>query len=250
MDFSLNPLEQELLDRAKALAPALAAKARHFDESAQFPEENFAILRDAGFLKLTVPATYGGYGLWADDRYLAFYLILETLAASCSSTAQLLQVHCHCASNIAALADAGQRERILKDIVENGALVGSAGNFRAQITDGSAALVPVEGGFRFSARTFFGSLSARADYLLAFAAAPGANSFGEVVVLCIPRNTPGVTVTDTWSDVMGMRATVSWSTTFDHIFVPWSQVIGEPGDFIRDPRGWTLAYSANFLGTV
>jgi alkylation response protein AidB-like acyl-CoA dehydrogenase len=93
-------------------------------------------------------------------------------------------------------------------------------------------------------------LSARADYLLAFAAAPGARTFGEVVVLCIPRETAGVAVTDTWSQVMGMRATVSWSTTFDNIFVPWDDVIGVPGAFIRDPRGWTLAYSANFLGTA
>jgi alkylation response protein AidB-like acyl-CoA dehydrogenase len=250
MDFSFNPLERELMDRAKQIAPALAERAREFDESAGFPDENFALLRDAGLLKLTVPVEYGGYGLWADDRYLAFYLILETLAAGCSSTAQLLQVHCHCTSNIASLANDEQKRRILADVVERGALIGSAGNFRAQVADGSAALVPVEGGFRFSCKTFFGSLSARADYLLAFAAAPGANTFGEVVVLCLPRDMAGIEVTDTWSEVMGMRATVSWSTSFDDIFVPWQHVIGEPGEFIRDPRGWTLAYSANFLGTA
>lgn len=250
MDFSLTPLEQDLLGRAKKLAPIFAERTRKYDESACFPEDNFELLREAGLLKLTVPSEYGGYGLWSDDGYLAFYLVLETLAASCSSTAQLLQVHCHCVGNIAALADDAQKRRIMKDVVENGALVGSAGDFHSAVRSGTAALRPVEGGFRFSARTYFGSLSARADYLLAFAAAPKGNSFGEIVTLCIPRDTPGLSNQDTWSQVIGMRATESWSTIFDDIFVPWENVIGQPGDFIRDPRGWTLAYAANYLGTA
>lgn len=250
MDFSLKSFEKDLLDRAKDIAPVVAERARKYDESARFPEENFELLREAGLLKMTVPVQYGGYGLWADDRYLAFYLVLETLAASCSSTSQLLQVHCHCTGLIAALASEEQKRRLMRAVVEDGALIGSAGTAHAVIRSGTAALRPIDGGFRFTARTPFGSLSARADYLLAFAAAPGASAFNEAVTLCIPRDTEGLRNEDTWSEAVGMRATETWTTIFDDVFVPWANVIGNPGDFVCDPRSWTLAYAANYLGTA
>jgi alkylation response protein AidB-like acyl-CoA dehydrogenase len=252
VNFSLTALEQDLVDRARKLAAEFVERAPYYDEMAAFPKENFDRLREEGFLKLTVPQEYGGFGLWSGDRYLAFYLILEALAAGCSSTGQLLQLHSHCTGNIAALANEEQKRRILGDVVHHGALIGSAGDASMAIASGEAILRPTDGGFRLTSHTRFGSLSAAADYLFVFAAAPSTESFSEgCVILCIPRDTPGVTVEDNWSNAMGMRATVSWSVSLDDVFVPWTNVIGKPGDFIqRDPRGWTLAYAANYLGTA
>ena len=250
MDFSLNAVEQDLLARAKKLAAEFKPRARHYDETAEFPAENFQRLKDEGLLKLTVPPAYGGYGLWSGDKYLGFYLVLETLAAGCSTTGQLLQVHCHCTSNIAALASEAQKRRILADVVENGALVGSSGDAGQNIANGKADLRPVEGGFRLTTRSSYASLSAAAKYLMVYAAAPGARTFGEAVTLCVPRDAPSLTLHDTWSDAVGMRASVSWTISLDDVFIPWDWVIGQPGDFVRDPRGWTLAYAANYLGTA
>lgn len=250
MDFSLTDQETNLLNKARKLSAKFAETARHFDETGEFPAANFDLLREEGLLKLTVPEEHGGYGLWAGNRYLGFYLVLETIAQGCSATGLMLQVHSHCASNVAALADDEQKRRILGDVVQNGALIGSAGNATMMVNTGKAALRPVEGGFRYSAYMQYGSVSETADYLLAFAGAPGTNSFADVVTLCIPSGREGVSVEDTWSEAMGMRATGTCAVRFDDVFVPWDDVLGRPGDFVRDPRGWTLGYVANYLGTA
>ena len=63
MDFSFSAEEQRLIERAKALAAEFAPRARGYDEAAAFPAEDFARLRDEGFLALTVPRALGGHGL-------------------------------------------------------------------------------------------------------------------------------------------------------------------------------------------
>ena len=68
--------------------------------------------------------------------------------------------------------------------------------------------------------------------------------------LVVPKESPGVSLEDNW-DTMGMRATISWSLVLDDVFVPWENVLGQPGDWIQhDPRTFTLAYCANHLGTA
>ena len=59
MDFSLSPDDRRLIERAKALAAEFAPRARAYDEAAAFPAEDFARLRDEGFLTLTVPEASG-----------------------------------------------------------------------------------------------------------------------------------------------------------------------------------------------
>ncbi|MCH7978275.1 MAG: acyl-CoA dehydrogenase family protein, partial [Acidobacteria bacterium] len=39
-----------------------AAKAAHWDEAEEFPEENRRILADEGYLGLLIPEAYGGRG--------------------------------------------------------------------------------------------------------------------------------------------------------------------------------------------
>ena len=78
---------------------------------------------------------------------------------------------------------------------------------------------PVEGGYRFTGRKHFGSLS------------PVWTRFGmhgmdtsnpdqpKIIHAFMPRSTPGYTIKETW-DVLGMRATRSDDTVLDNVFVP------------------------------
>ena len=81
--------------RSPAWRTGFRARAAAHDRDASFPAENFAELREAGLLTLTVPEQDGGHGLWWGDRYRDYYQLLEELARIDCSTAQLLQVHCH-----------------------------------------------------------------------------------------------------------------------------------------------------------
>ena len=49
--------------RRKSLAERFRDRAEANDRLARFPTENFADLREAGFLALTVPEAYGGMGI-------------------------------------------------------------------------------------------------------------------------------------------------------------------------------------------
>src|SRR5258707_15176033 len=76
-----------------SLGPRFRDRARALDEAESFPYENFKELAQAGLLNLTLAEKWGGQGLWSDDRYVAYYELLERLAIYDSFTAQLLQVH-------------------------------------------------------------------------------------------------------------------------------------------------------------
>ncbi|MGZ3602242.1 MAG: acyl-CoA dehydrogenase family protein, partial [Ktedonobacterales bacterium] len=81
--------QRELLDRAIPLAERFAERAGSHDRDGTFPHENFADLRDAGLLALTVPEEYGGFG--ADE--LDYALVLECIAWGDASTALALGMH-------------------------------------------------------------------------------------------------------------------------------------------------------------
>lgn len=255
MDFSLSPDERLLIDRAKALAAEFAPRARAYDEAAAFPAEDFARLRAEGFLALTVPEELGGHGMWNGARYLTYYAILETIAAGNASTAQLLQIQSHASGIVAYLGDEAQKRRILGDVVARGALIASCGSEtdprQMNSTTRRAELVAVDGGFRLTSVKHFGSLAPAADYYVVYVMAPGTQSMAEgYTTLVVPKGSPGVSLENHW-DTMGMRATVSWSLVLDDVFVPWEDVLGQPGDWIQhDPRTFTLAYCANHLGTA
>lgn len=256
MDFSLSSEDQALVDKAKALAKEFRDNAREYDDEAAFPEKDFARLREEGFLTLGVPKELGGHGMWQDKRFATYYLILESLAAGNASTGQLVQIQSHATGIIGNLGNEEQKRRFLGEVVERGALVASCGSETnpQQLVgqNGSRSeLQLTEGGFRLNSVKHFASLAPAADYYILYVLAPGAasNAAG-VTVVVVSKDDPGVSLEDNW-DVMGMRSTISWALKLEDVFVPWENVLGEPGDWIQhDPRTFTLAYVANHLGTA
>ena len=72
----MTPRRRELVGRMAALGPTIAARADQVDRDAAFPYENYADLREAGFLALCIPKEHGGLG--AD--FSTYALISEELA--------------------------------------------------------------------------------------------------------------------------------------------------------------------------
>jgi len=238
-----------------ALAPEVRRRAADLDERAAFGEETFAALRAAGLLALTAPVEYGGAGLWWDGRYGEFYELLEALAFVDSPTAQLLQVHSHALGIVARLGSDAQRAQLLPAIVAEGRLVASVGS-EAKPTGKLADIDRTEleerpDGLHLTCRKYFASLAPAADELLIWTAMPGAGPYHERGILAlVPRRAPEVELIDEWN-VLGMRATVSWSVRIEDYVVPPERLIGAPGDWIRrDPRTLTLAFAANHIGSA
>jgi alkylation response protein AidB-like acyl-CoA dehydrogenase len=111
IDFSLSIEDQHLLDTARDLAREFATRAQEYDEAAAFPAEDFVSIRAAGFHTLAVPKDLGGHGMWRDDRFAIYYMILAELAAGSASTGQLVQIQSHATGIIGYLGNDEQRER-------------------------------------------------------------------------------------------------------------------------------------------
>jgi alkylation response protein AidB-like acyl-CoA dehydrogenase len=85
----LPPALQQVRERAAAVAEANAPEAARWDEEEIFPESSFARLRDAGLFGLTVPKELGGEG----RGVLEACIVLEELAATCLSSALIVQMY-------------------------------------------------------------------------------------------------------------------------------------------------------------
>ncbi|MDM7947415.1 MAG: acyl-CoA dehydrogenase family protein [Oceanibaculum nanhaiense] len=72
--------------RARELAQSvIAPRAAEVDRSEQYPWDNVAALRDAGFFGMTIPQAYGGQGL----GYLETCLLIEEMAKVCGVTGRI-----------------------------------------------------------------------------------------------------------------------------------------------------------------
>ncbi|MGH7068760.1 MAG: acyl-CoA dehydrogenase family protein [Acetobacteraceae bacterium] len=264
MDFELNATQQRWVSIAQALAPAFRERARKYDESGEFPEENFHDLRTCGILKLGIPAEFGGAELGNCGPRLIQDLVIEKISQGCSSTGWNLMIHwvnTQCLNN---LGSEKLRRDVLSDIVERGVLIGSLGsevntqdaragkNVPEQLKIDSA-FRPVAGGFLANGKKHFCTVAPAAEYLNLWVLAPGTSSNEEGLTLAIiPRDTPGIIFDRTgWDDCIGLRATASWSVTLKEVFVPWENVLGNPGDFVqKDPYTFDLGHIAHLLGTA
>jgi alkylation response protein AidB-like acyl-CoA dehydrogenase len=159
------------------------------------------------------------------------------------------------------LGNEEQRQRILSDVASNGATVATVGSeVRAREAnsihdkDGkltfAAELVPAEGGFLASGVKGFSSMAADSKYICFWALAPGTETPTEgVTVSIMPRDDPGITFLPGWEEAIGIRGSLSGGAKFDNVFVPWANVLGEPGDHTqKHPYTFELTYTVELLG--
>jgi alkylation response protein AidB-like acyl-CoA dehydrogenase len=87
MGGRLTPGRDELRARARELAAAvIAPRAAEVDRSEQYPWDNVAALKAAGFLGMTVPRAYGGAGL----GYLDVVPVIEEIAKACGVSGRIV----------------------------------------------------------------------------------------------------------------------------------------------------------------
>ncbi len=83
---TLTPAQEDLRGRARALAQSVIKdRAAEVDRTEEYPWDNVAALKEAGFMGLTVPKDYGGLGL----TYLDAVLVIEEMAKVCGVTGRI-----------------------------------------------------------------------------------------------------------------------------------------------------------------
>src|SRR5713226_1214475 len=87
MSFPLTGEQETLRTRARELADGvIAERAARWDAAEEYPWDNVKDLVTAGFMGMTVPASYGG----GERPLLEVVLVMEEIARACGVTARIV----------------------------------------------------------------------------------------------------------------------------------------------------------------
>ena len=201
------------------LLAGFEARARRYDEQNTFFSDDFQELREVGYLRLAVPQELGGFGLTLaevvrEQRRLAYHA---------APTALAINMHLYWTGVAADLWRAGDTSLtwLLKEAARG--QVFAAGHAESgndiPVLLSTTKAERVDGGYRFTGRKSFGSLSPVWTYLGIHGMDTSDPAQPKIVHAFMPRETKGYRIEETW-DVLGMRATRSDDTILEGAVVP------------------------------
>jgi alkylation response protein AidB-like acyl-CoA dehydrogenase len=199
-------------------------RAAGYDRDNKFCQEDFDKLKEAGYLKMTLPPEFGGAGFTLDQ----YTREARLLASYAPATALCLNMHHYWVGTAADSWRAGDQSVgvILKDAAAGEVFAAGhaePGN-ETSIVMSITKAEKVPGGYKFTGRKAFGSLTPVWTRLGLHGLDSSDPANPKVVHGFLARGTAGVTIKETW-DVMGMRATRSDDTVLDGAFVPDDHIV-------------------------
>jgi alkylation response protein AidB-like acyl-CoA dehydrogenase len=239
-----DPLAPDHLQRARALAPRIAAAAAEIERRREVPEAIATALIAAGFYRLLLPRSLGG----AELLPAAYVPVIEEIAKADASTAWCLNQAGGCAMTAAYLDPAVARAIFGPP---DGILAWGPG-------PGEARAVP--GGYRVTASWSFASGSHNATWLGAhvpIVEADGGkrlNPDGSPVIRTVLFPKRAARMTDIWH-VIGLKGTGSDRFSVEDLFVPEGYCVHRDADTRREEgllyRFSSLQlYSSGFAGVA
>jgi alkylation response protein AidB-like acyl-CoA dehydrogenase len=255
MRHRLNARQQDLVELAGRLADTFATRAAEHDRESTFPFENYADMREAGYLGLTIPEELGGRG--ADLREML--LAQERLAMGCGSTALAVTMHVSPLGQVGALWRLNRDERLgrfLREAATGEVVYASMTAERGHsiLMTSNTVATPVDGGYRVTGDKIFGTESAICTHFSTMARVDDPDRGPRVIIFRLARPVEGMEVKDGW-DTMGMRGTLSNDWSMRDVFVPEDAVFHSypvehfDSVLLRMTWSWAMpAFGAVYLG--
>lgn len=237
----LTPLGHELIHRAQAMKPALAAREAATSAARFVPDETIAQYHGAGILRVLQPRRFGGQ----QESFGVFSRIVEALAEGCAASAWVYAVLGEHQWIIACMP-----ERAQTDVWGDTPLAVASSSLAPRET-----ARPIDGGWRLSGRFPFSSGSRHADWAIIGARAPDAAGNQPTRYMLVPMTE--IEIVDDWH-VLGLRGTGSRSLVLNDVFVPAYRTVllrdlldgTTPGAdvhpeyrLLRAPRGYLVPFS-------
>jgi isovaleryl-CoA dehydrogenase len=202
-------------------------RAAAVDRERTFPVDSLQELREAGALRLTVPAQSGGIG----GGLGALASSCEELGRACSSTAMVFLMHSVAAATLAGGGGEGVGGA-LRRVVDEGALATLAFSERGTGAHFYSPELQAErhnGGVRVSGRKSFVTSGGHADlYVLLL---QGEES-GAADAYVVEGKSPGIRFEGAWTG-LGMAGNSSVAAEFDQVQIPDEARLGSPGGGIE-----------------
>lgn len=265
--LDLSSEQQELINRVAVLArDNFAGRAAKYDETATFPFEDFDDLFQAGLLAPVVPKEHGGLGLgpYKTDVF-TLWMITKEIARADLSLARCWEGHVNSLVLLDGMSTEEQKTRWFKGVVERGEKwVAWSGEPQSrkpgEAVKFGTTVERVDGGYIIEGNKAFATSATGAQWaiLLVNTAGPGgvrhadASMLDTQLMMACNLSDPTIEVDTSWWDPIGMRATVSHLVHFRRTFIPETDVIGFPGQYLKE--GWQTCfiphYAATFLGAA
>ncbi len=230
-----------LIERARALVPSLAERARATEIARKVPAETLEAYREAGILRALQPRRFGG----AQARFDVFSQIVEILAEGCSASAWVYAVLGEHQWIIACM-----QERAQEDVWGQNPEAVASSSLAPRNTG-----IPVDGGWRLSGKFPFSSGCDHAQWAILGARAEDAAGNKPTRYMLVPM--ADLEIMDDWH-VLGLRGTGSKTLVLNDVFVPTHRTIllmdllegTTPGaavhpdyPLLRAPRGFLVPFS-------
>lgn len=207
------------------ISQQLAATAHLYDESGDFPQDNFKRLHEHGLLALTVPKALGGGGA----SLVQARKVIAAVAKGEPSTALILvmQYLQHSRLQDSRTWPEALRLRVAQDAVRNGALINALRvepDLGTPARGGLPATVArrTSEGWRISGRKLYSTGSHGLTWFSVWARSTDEDPL--VGAWLVHRDTPGISIIEDW-DHLGMRATCSHEVLFDNVLVPLDHAV-------------------------
>ncbi len=252
MDFSLSDEQQAFQHAARDFARReLAPHAARWDAESHFPRDTLAKAGDLGFCGIYTPEACGGLGLTRLDATL----LIEELAAGCTSTTGYIAIHNMVAWMVATWATPEIAQQWAVKLA-SGAALGSycltepgAGSDAASL---KTRAEKCEGGYRISGSKMFISGAGETELLLVMARTGGAGAKG-ISAFVVPANSPGITYGKR-EHKMGWNSQPTRMINFDAVLVPQENLLGSEGQgfaiAMKGLDGGRLNIAACSIGTA
>lgn len=228
-----------------------AVRAVIHDRDASFPTQNYAELREHGFLKLVIPKEHGGYNFSVGE----YATVAAEIGKYCGATALTFNMHTSAMlwSNFMfgmpnltdeeRAAFGPMRERQFRRVVEDGAI------YSQPISEGGQNWTSkpiqtncrkVEGGYIINGFKKFASLAGNCDYycIVCTEHFEGVEPRHEdTLIFAVSKDASGVKVVGDW-DPIGMRGTVSRDLVLKDVFVTDDDLMMPRGVFSKTLPNW------------
>jgi alkylation response protein AidB-like acyl-CoA dehydrogenase len=267
-DMPFTPLQREWLAKAHALGrDRFAARAAQWDQEASFPFANYDDLREQGFLRLCVPAEFGGAG--AD--FPTYMMVAAEIGRFCGATALTWNMHI-CSTmwtgvlaDGIAMSDEQRAEHAARRQIHFARIVNEGKLYAQPFSEGTAAAAgrapfgttakKVDGGWLINGRKIWASLSGAADYYGVLCTEDKGDEHPDArdtLYISVPATAPGFSISGEW-DPLGMRGTVSRNLAFKDVFVSDDEQLMPRGIYFKGAQTWPAMFftlSPTYLGVA
>ena len=233
---------------ARRLAAEFAGRAAEADAAGALPPEDLFLLHRSGYLKLVLPAAWGGRASGLEELAAA-QVILASGNASTALVAAMTVMLAGYARDAGHWE--GERERLFA-IVREGGLVNALAS-EPELGSPSRGglpgtrLTPQGNEYQLDGHKTWSTGGRHLSHLIVLAALDD-----KPVQVLVPNHAPGVTWHETWGRGLSLRASESHDVAFDKVRLGADQLLGlGTAPASEKPNPWFVALvAATYLGTA